>query len=608
MTTNYTDELSNLRKAFTNSPSFSNHNNLFNFVRDHSANLSLMNGRIAVLSNFTFDTVLPLIYGEMAYYGYLPTPYVADFDSIPDNILNPHSKFYEYEFDFIILSHWLETLSTILTSKFLSTSEKDIEGELERLEKYFNTLITEIRKKSTGTVFINNFPLPEYTTLGIFDSRSNVSHVNTIIKLNQIISQIARSHTGVYIVDYFSIFARFGYQNCVDEKFWQMTRAPIGRKALLPIAEEYGKFFRALSGKSKKCIILDCDNTLWGGIIGEDGLSGIKLGNTHPGQSFVDFQQEIVNLYHRGVIVALCSKNNEADVLDVLHNHQDMVLKKEHVTTYQINWDDKVTNIKKIASALNIGLDSLVFIDDNPFECNLIKEQLPEVTVIELQKSAPLMKKQLQELALFDSLTFSSEDKNRNQMYASDQNRKKILSESSSLEDYLKSLGLVVTIAPVGEPEISRVAQLTQKTNQFNLTTKRYTEADISNFVSNKNFDVIYLRVADKVSDLGIVGLAIIEYTNHIANIDTLLMSCRALGRGAETALLSKIVHLAQTRHSSKIIGQYISTPKNSQVADLYLKNNFLLMNKEADSKFTYEFDIEKNNILNPEWITILDN
>lgn len=608
MTTNYTNELANLRRTFTTSPSFSTHNNLFNFVKDNSANLSLKNGRIAILSNFTFDTILPLIYGEMAYYDYLPTPYVADFDSIPDNILNPHSKFYESEFDFIVLSHWLETLSTILTSKFLSTSEKDIENELERLENYFNTLINEIRKKSSGTIFINNFPLPEYTTLGIFDSRANTSHVNTIIKLNQIISQIASSFTGVYVVDYFSIFARLGYQNCVDEKFWQMAKAPIGRRALLPIAQEYGKFFRALSGKSKKCIILDCDNTLWGGIIGEDGLSGIKLGNTHPGQSFVDFQQEIVNLYHRGIIVALCSKNNEADVLDVLNNHQDMVLKKEHITTYQINWDDKAKNIKKIANDLNIGLDSLVFIDDNPFECNLIKEQLPDVTVIELQKSAPLMKKQLQELALFDSLTFSSEDKKRNEMYASDQNRKKILSESSSLEDYLKSLGLVVTIAPVGTQEISRVAQLTQKTNQFNLTTKRYTEADISNFVSDKNFDVIYLRVSDKVSDLGIVGVAIIEYANHIANIDTLLMSCRALGRGVETALLSKIVHLAQTRHSYKLIGQYISTPKNSQVSDLYLKNNFLLMNKETDSNFTYEFDIEKNNILNPEWITILDN
>lgn len=608
MITNYTNELANLRRVFSTSPSFSTHNNLFNFVKDSSANLSLKNGRIAILSNFTFDTILPLIYGEMAYYDYLPTPYVADFDSIPDNILNPHSKFYESEFDFIVLSHWLETLSTILTSKFLSTSEKDIENELERLENYFNTLINEIRKKSSGTIFINNFPLPEYTTLGIFDSRANISHVNTIIKLNQIISQIASAFTGVYVVDYFSIFARLGYQNCVDEKFWQMAKAPIGRKALLPIAQEYGKFFRALSGKSKKCIILDCDNTLWGGIIGEDGLSGIKLGNTHPGQSFVNFQQEIVNLYHRGIIVALCSKNNEADVLDVLNNHQDMVLKKEHITTYQINWDDKATNIKKIANDLNIGLDSLVFIDDNPFECNLIKEQLPDVTVIELQTSAPLMKKQLQELALFDSLTFSSEDKKRNEMYASDQNRKKIRSESSSLEDYLKSLGLVVTIAPVGTQEISRVAQLTQKTNQFNLTTKRYTEADISNYVSDKNFDVIYIRVSDKISDLGIVGVAIIEYANHMAKIDTLLMSCRALGRGVETALLSKIVHLAQTRHSSKLIGQYVSTPKNSQVSDFYLKNNFLLMNKETDSSFTYEFDIEKNNILNPEWITILDN
>lgn len=608
MKTEQTKELSLLKNNFVENASFSTYNKLYNFVKDNADNLPLKRGNVAILSNYTFDTILPLIYGEMSFYDYLPMPYVADFDSIPDNVFNPAGKLYTTEFDFIIFSHWLETLSTLLSTKFLTASGKMVDDEIERVATYFSSIVSETRKKSNATILINNFPLPEFTTLGILDNQSDTSHTNAIIKLNQKLSEIANANSAVYIIDHFSLFARHGYENCIDEKFWQMARAPIGRKALLPLAGEYGKFFRALSGKSKKCIVLDCDNTLWGGIIGEDGLSGIKIGNTHPGQSFCDFQQEILNLYHRGVIIALCSKNNEEDVLEVFEKHQDMVLKKEHLTTWQVNWDDKATNLKRIAHDINIGTDSLVFIDDNPFECNLVKEQLPEVAVIELQKSAPLMRKQLQEFAFFDSLTFSAEDKKRNQMYASEQNRKKIMSESSSLEDYLKGLELVVEISSVTNEEIPRVAQLTQKTNQFNLTTKRYTEADISQFVSSNSHDVIFMRLSDKVSDLGIIGASIISYEKDIAQIDTLLMSCRALGRGAETALLSTIVDLSKKRGAVKLSGEYIKTAKNAQVADLYSKNNFIEINKITQEHIEYTFDLSEQDISNPEWIKVINN
>ena len=605
MTKDLNKEFLDLKNNLKNNVSFSNHNKLYNFVKENHANLSLQNGRVAVLSNYTFDTVLPLIFGEMSYYDLSPTSYVSDFDSIPENVFNPSGPLYEEEFDYFILSHWLESLSTVLSKKFLTSSPEEIEIEIERIVNYFSSIVSGIRKKSTGVILLNNFPLPEFTTLGILDIQNEMSHTNAIVKLNQEIASVASSYSGVYVVDYFSLFARLGFENCVDEKFWQMARAPIGKKALLPLAQEYGKFFRALTGKSKKCIVLDCDNTLWGGVIGEDGLSGIKLGNTHPGQSFSDLQQEILNLYNRGVLIALCSKNNEEDVLEVFEKHPDMLIKKEHVTTYQINWEDKATNIKRIATDLNIGLDSLVFIDDSPFECNLVKEQLPAVAVIELTKSAPLMKKQIQELAYFDSLAFSTEDKKRNEMYASDQNRKQLLSESNSLEEYLKGLDLAVTIAEVGTDEIPRASQLTQKTNQFNLTTKRYSVADIEKFVSSKDHDVLFMRLADKVSDLGIIGVAIIEYGDTQAHLDSLLMSCRALGRGAETAFLSSIVSKVKERKVNKLSGEYIKTAKNAQVADLYLKNGFKESEKISKHHIKYTFLLAEANITSPTWIKV---
>lgn len=599
-------ELLELRKQFSQNNSFSSHDKLSKFSQNNPAFFSKCN--VAFLSNFTFDTLIPLINGEMANQGLSSNSFLPDFDSIPNTVLDPNSGLYKFEPNYILITHWLDTLSSILTKSFTSSSSESVETELDRLSVYFKSLFSSIRKKSNAIILINNFPLPEKTTLGILDIQADHSNIQAILKLNDILHSTAREFNSVYIVDYFSLFARIGYDNSYDSKYWHMARYPFGRKAMLPIANEYGKFFRALTGKSKKCLVLDCDNTLWGGVIGEDGLAGIKIGDSHPGQSFRDFQHEIVNLYHRGIILALCSKNNESDVFEVFENHTDMVLKKEHLTTWQINWDDKATNLKRIASDLNIGVDSLVFIDDNPFECNLIKEQLPEVSVIQVEKNTTLLSKQLLQGGLFDTLTFSNEDKNRNKMYRSEKTRKQLQESSNSLEDYLKSLKLKVFIEHSGIEQVSRIAQLTQKTNQFNLTTQRYSEEDINSFRESKNCDVYYMKLEDKVSDLGIIGVAIIKKCNNIADIDTLLMSCRALGRGAERAFISKIVkEIFRDATIEKITGKFIPTTKNGQVRNLLSDTNFKKI--EGPNEDTIYFELEKNCDLPkpPDWIELIE-
>jgi len=447
--------------------------------------------------------------------------------------------------------------------------------------------------------------LPLFTTLGILDSQNLGYQNHTILNLNQELLTRLKQWRDVYIVDFMSILAHFGGEQGVDERYWYMAHAPIGKRALVPLGQEFGKFFRALRGQTRKCLVLDCDNTLWGGIVGEDGLPGIKLGTAYPGSCYQAFQQEILNLHDRGVILALCSKNNETDVLEVLRQHPDTILHEEHFSTWQINWNDKVTNLKNIASSLNIGLDSLVFVDDNKFECDLVREQLPEILVLQLPSEPSSFTAKLSAGGYFDSLIFSDEDKARNRMYRAEAQRKQLFESTGSLENYLANLQIVAEIGKPDEGAIPRVSQLTQKTNQFNLTTHRYSEGDIRTFCENTQVDVLYLRLRDRISDLGLVGAAIIKYTGQVAEIDTFLLSCRALGRNAEEALLAEVLSLAKSRGCAKVLGSYIPTTKNNQVSGFFLKNGFKLL-QEASERSDWKFNLDDEVFLLPSWIKVI--
>ncbi|MBK7917804.1 MAG: HAD family hydrolase [Chloroflexi bacterium] len=360
------------------------------------------------------------------------------------------------------------------------------------------------------------------------------------------------------------------------------------------IADEVFKFIRVTKGKIKKCLVLDCDNTLWGGIIGEDGLAGIKLGKTYPGSPFYEFQQEILNLHHRGVILALCSKNNEADVWEVFHNHPDMVLKQEHIAAAQINWNDKASNLRQIASDLNIGLDSLVFVDDSEFEVNLVQQNLPEVEVIHLPATKSVHYRDiLASYSGFDTLTLTEEDKKRGAMYRAEVTRNKLRQEVTDLASYYQSLEMVAEINFADTFTIPRIAQLTQKTNQFNLTTRRYTEADVTAMVESPSVDIISLRLGDSFGDLGLVGVCILKYDQTWAEIDTFLLSCRALGRMAEDLFLGHVLELVKVREFHLVKGTYLSTRKNAQVKDFYVKQGFTTI-AETPERIMFEYDLSK--------------
>jgi len=561
--------------------------------------------RVAVLSNFTVDSILPVIKGEIALAGFFPVIYLGGYDSIMLDVLNPVGSLYAFQPDFVIVSQWLETLSPTLVTRFLSLSPEQAATEVERLLILLDETVAALRNSLKTPILLNNFPLPSYTTLGILDSQIDSGQTQTILNLNQAILHRVHQWRDVYLIDYLSLLARIGSVRGVDERYWHIGKSPIGRHALVPFGQEYGKFFRALRGKTRKCLVLDCDNTLWGGIIGEDGLGGIKLGATYPGSCYQAFQREILNLHDRGVILALCSKNNEVDVLDVFRNHPETVLREEHLAHWQINWDDKITNLNRIAENLNIGLDSLVFVDDSQFECDLVREQLPQIAVIQLTSDPSAFIPQLSGSAYFDSLTFSAEDRQRNQMYRDESQRKQQLHETfDSLETYLSKLEMVVEIGYPDDVTIPRVSQLTQKTNQFNLTTRHYSEGDIRAFLENPDADVFYLRLRDRISDLGLIGVAIVRYSDLVAELDSFLLSCRAIGRGIEEALLAHILNSAKSRGCTRMLGKYLPTKKNGLVADFYQHHGFNCVS-ETPQGLDWELSLDQDIFPTPSWVNV---
>ncbi|MGQ4807053.1 hypothetical protein NKDENANG_00391 [Candidatus Entotheonellaceae bacterium PAL068K] len=560
--------------------------------------------RVAVLRNFTVEPLIPVIQGEIARAGFYPEIYLGAYDAIMQDALDPDSALYAFQPDFIMVMLWLDTLAPTLATRFLALSLAQVQTEVRQVLDTVDEVLSGLRRHTDVPILCNNFPLPLFPTQGILDAQSEHSQMHSILKLNQELLHCQRQRRNVYMVDYMSLLARLGSMNGIDERHWQIGSAPLGRHVLVSCGREYGKFFRALRGKSHKCLVLDCDNTLWGGVVGEDGIGGIQLGASYPGSCYQAFQREILNLHDRGVILALCSKNNEQDVLDVLRTHPEMLLREEHFATWQINWDDKATNLMHIARDLNIGLDSLVFVDDSEFECGLVCEQLPQVAVLHLASDPSMYRSQLGLGGYFDTLSVSAEDRKRTQMYRAEVQRQQLYQQTHSLEEYLAKLELVAEIGQADSVTIPRIAQLTQKTNQFNLTTRRYSEGDIQTFVDSPHADVFYLKLRDRIAELGLVGVAIVTYSDHAAELDTFLFSCRALGRGAEDAFLAHVLNAATARGCRRVLGRYWKTAKNGQVKDFYTQRGFCMVAENAQGS-DWELSLTQDVVLTPNWIKV---
>lgn len=552
---------------------------------------------ISILRNIMLEPIEPYLRYYAYEIGLNAQVSFGEYDNIFQETNDDLSVLLDQNTDCVLIFMHLNTLSNTLSNGFTGFDSDQIKNEMERIQKKIQHVLNGIRKKTNAIILWHSFELPLYPAHGILDSQIENGQLSVIAELNHKLRMNLRAVPGAYMVNLNLCLGRIGSNQFYDLRYWHIGRAPYSRVGLQEIAFEDFKFIRPLKGKNKKCLVLDCDNVLWGGLVGEEGISGIKLGKTYPGSVYHEFQQEILNLYHRGILIALCSKNNEDDVWDVFHNHPDMVLRKEHIATARINWQNKTINLRQIAADLNIGLDSIVFMDDSEFEINLIRQTLPEVEVIHLPREKTVeYKKILASCGLFEKLTLSIEDKKRGIMQREEMKRQQLHSNIPDIVTYYKTLEMVVDMWPADEFALPRIAQLTQKTNQFNLTTRRYNDADIYNFVKDSSVDVIYLKLRDKFGDYGIVGACMIKYRKQKALIDTFLLSCRVLGRCIEDVLILYVLRKAKQRNCKIAEGEYIQTRKNIQVEFFYVNHGFKEISSGKDqNKRIFHYDLTQD-------------
>ena len=433
-----------------------------------------------------------------------------------------------------------------------------------------------INARMSTTVLQCNFPLLNDDVFGQYGNKTQDSFLFQQRKLNYLLMEACQEIKNVYIVDLAALQTAWGQGHFSDPKLYYIAKMPICLEALPAAAKAVVDLIRALMGTVKKCVVLDLDNTLWGGVIGDDGLSGIQIGELGLGHAFSDFQSWLKELKKRGMLLAVCSKNNESTAKEPFEKHPDMVLRLEDFSAFVANWEDKASNIRTIQQLLNIGMDSLIFLDDNPFERNLVRTMLPEVTVPELPEDPAMYLSYLRGLGLFEVASYSAEDADRTRQYRDQAQRRVFEATFQSYDDYLRGLEMVATAAPFDAFHYPRIAQLTQRSNQFNLRTVRYTEAEVEAVAGSEDHICLYFMLRDKFGDHGLISVVILDKQEE----DTLfvsqwLMSCRVLKRGMEEFIIDKIMKTAADRGFRRVVGEYIPTPKNAMVQDLYEKMGF---------------------------------
>jgi FkbH-like protein len=452
-------------------------------------------------------------------------------------------------------------------------------GSAELLERV-GALADLVLQKSAAPLILNTFIRPVHDEGGAFNSLRAGSPSARAAELNDGLRAYARNKAPrCLVIDWERLVMVVGVESAIDRRMGYMAAAPFRHAFLSSYAYEIFRIGRALKGAGKKCLILDCDNTLWGGVVGEDGLEGIQLDRTtYPGKAFYDFQKAVIRLADLGVMVALCSKNNLDDVMEVLDNHPHCALKRNHLVSYRINWDDKERNIEAIVEELNIGMDAVVFVDDSPIECERVKGFIPEITVRTVPKQLYDLPLLIEREGLFDKLAITEEDRKRTKLYQAEAKRREVATSFGSVEEFLASLELRARIEMPGEARIPRVSQLTQKTNQFNLTTRRYSEGDILRMIESPDHAVFTLTAGDRYGDLGLTGVFIARRVNgEQAAVDTLLMSCRVLGRRLEHEFVARCFEAIDQRwQPRRWNAEYIKTRKNGMVADFWPEFGFL--------------------------------
>ena len=519
---------------------------------------------------------------------------VGDFNAYAQEMLDAESALYGFKPNVAILAVQTCDVAPDLWVQYTDLKPAAVTPAVRRVVESFQQWIRAFRERSEANLVIHTLEQPVWPTAGVIDAQSAVGQSVAIEDINRELRRLPEQYRGVYVLDYDALVARHGRLGWHDERKWRTARMPIAAEHLIHLTQEWMRFLVPLSGRTAKALVVDLDNTLWGGVIGEDGIDGIQLGAEYPGSAYQALQRAMLDLYQRGILLAICSKNNRDDAMEVLESHPGMLLKPSHFAAMRINWNDKAQSLREIAAELNIGIDSLVFFDDNPAEREQVRNSLPQVSIIDPPDDPVAWAAAVRNYPAFERLTVSSEDQQRTTFYQVERERSQAAHSFGSKEDFYRFLEQRVEIAAVCPTTLDRVAQLTQKTNQFNLTTRRYGPQQIAGLAKSPGWQVLSLRVKDRFGDQGLVGVAITCDKDQVCEIDTFLLSCRVIGRTVETALLSFLAQGARARGRRQLAGWFLPTAKNEPAREFYAQHGFRMQTRNGEGTL-WTFDLKRS-------------
>jgi FkbH-like protein len=503
------------------------------------------------------------------------------------DILDPGSAMFGFEPQYVLIASHEGALHL---PPYSEAPEKEVENELDR----WQTLWRAIRERGSAEILQHNFVPRADAPLGHLSARLAGSRYSMIQALN---SRLGRDG-GALVVDCDRIASEVGRRNWFDDRYWHLAKQAVAPQYVPLLAQHTISVLAASLGLSKKCLVLDLDNTLWGGVIGEDGLAGIKLGTGPGGEAFVAFQRYILELRAKGVLVAVASKNNETDAKEVFERHPGMLLKLDDIAVFAVNWEDKATNLRRIAAELGLGLDSIVFVDDNPMECELVRREVPEVDVVALPADPSQNVRRLSDYLGFETVTLTSEDLNRADEYKARAKIESLAASATNMNDFHRSLNMQALIAPFDEMNLPRIEQLVAKTNQFNLTTRRRSAQELHDLIQDPGCVALHLKLKDRFADHGLVGAAVANRLGKVLDIDTFVLSCRVIGRTAEASLLEALCQHAGRLGCTRLRGTYVPSPKNALVADMYSRFGFDETTGDGGETRAFEYDLASRGVI----------
>jgi FkbH-like protein len=528
--------------------------------------------KIGIVSTSSMEHFTDIFRFWLAKEGFPASVHVALYNTLDQTILDPQSELYRFSPHLIWLFVSHKDISCDVDA---GSGRETVQKRLQTLLNRITGLWDAIRARLPNTyIFQNNVDLPVIRVFGNFEGSVEWGRQNFLRQFNLRIAQDLPIGVTIFDLEYLS--SLFGRNAWFDERYWYHSKNAFSLDAAGFVAFHGSRLIRALKGGAKKCIVLDLDHTLWGGVVGDDGIDGIELGSGVNGEAYVDFQKYLLELKNRGIILAVCSKNDERNARLPFLKHPDMKLKLEDISVFVANWNNKADNLRSIVDTLGIGMDSVVYIDDNPVERELVKRMLPMVSVPDMPCDPTRYTRTLDQMRYFEAVMFSTEDKNRSEMYSSNLQRKNLQQKSTDLSAFLNDLEMKCCIGEFDLLHLPRIAQLINKSNQFHLTTTRYTEAEIKAIVDDPETVCRFFKLKDRFGDYGLISVLIMrKKEERDLYIDTWVMSCRVFSRSMEEFTFNEIVRIALKCRCSRIWGKYLPTPKNSVVSNLYEKLGF---------------------------------